>query len=181
MKPVVCFLCSLAVAFVVSFSGCGSDDDEYQEYSEAGKAEPRDDHHDHHAHSAPHGGQLVELGDHKYNLEFVFDAEGRKLTAYVLDAHAEKAVAIEEAEISFHLESGDEETMVTLQAAPQEGDAEGKSSRFEATGDALPASVKTNKDLKGHVHVTVAGEEFTGDIEDEHDHDHDHDHEHGKK
>lgn len=45
-----------------------------------------------HAHSAPHGGQLVELGDHHYNLELLLDADRGVMQAYVLDGHAENFV-----------------------------------------------------------------------------------------
>lgn len=52
------------------------------------------DSHGHHHHTAPHGGTLVELGDHQFNLEFVRDAATGTLTAYVLDGHAEKFIRI---------------------------------------------------------------------------------------
>jgi hypothetical protein len=42
-----------------------------------------------HGHVAPHGGVLVEIGDHQFNVEFVHDEETGKLSAYTLDAHAE--------------------------------------------------------------------------------------------
>jgi hypothetical protein len=50
--------------------------------------------HGHHHHTAPHGGTLVELGDHQFNLELVRDAATGTLTAYVLDGHAENFVRI---------------------------------------------------------------------------------------
>ena len=74
---------ALAGAMAVVVSGCGEHDDH------AG--------HDHgkgHAHTAPHGGTLVELGAHQGNVEFVRDAAGGKLTAYILDAHAENFVRV---------------------------------------------------------------------------------------
>lgn len=49
---------------------------------------------DSHAHEAPHGGALVELGEHFGFLEFVLDAGAGTLTAYVLDGGAEQAVRI---------------------------------------------------------------------------------------
>ncbi|MBE2216452.1 MAG: hypothetical protein IAE82_21455 [Opitutaceae bacterium] len=48
----------------------------------------------HHEHVAPHGGTLVAVGDHQFNLELVHDAEDGRLTAYVLDAHAENFVRL---------------------------------------------------------------------------------------
>lgn len=46
----------------------------------------------HHHHVAPHGGTLVEVGEHQFNLEFLFDAERGVLQAWLLDAHAENFV-----------------------------------------------------------------------------------------
>jgi hypothetical protein len=67
-----------------------------------------DDHHDHdhepgdhhhHAEKGPHGGALVAIGEDAAHLEFVLDAATGKLTAYVLDAAAEKAVPIKQANL----------------------------------------------------------------------------------
>ncbi|MEZ5990545.1 MAG: hypothetical protein R3F30_15825 [Planctomycetota bacterium] len=43
-----------------------------------------------HVHVAPHGGSLVEVGDHEANLEFVRDQEDGSLTVWVLGPHAQK-------------------------------------------------------------------------------------------
>lgn len=48
----------------------------------------------HHEHVAPHGGTLIVVGDHQFNLELVHDAEDGRLSAYVLDAHAENFVRL---------------------------------------------------------------------------------------
>src|SRR5690349_2906424 len=48
----------------------------------------------HHHHTAPHGGTLVELGEHAFNLELVRDEPTGALIAYVLDAHAENFVRL---------------------------------------------------------------------------------------
>ncbi len=45
-----------------------------------------------HQHAAPHGGMLVEVGDHQFNVELVHDAGTGTLTLYTLDAHAENFV-----------------------------------------------------------------------------------------
>ena len=50
--------------------------------------------HGHHQHTAPHGGTLIELGEHQFNLEFVRDAAAGTLTAYVLDGHAENFIRL---------------------------------------------------------------------------------------
>lgn len=50
--------------------------------------------HGHHEHVAPHGGTLVEVGEHAFNIEIVHHAEDGRLTAYILDAHAENFVRL---------------------------------------------------------------------------------------
>ena len=54
-----------------------------------------DDHSGHHVHTAPHGGQLVEIGKHGsgYNLELVLHEDGF-LKIYVLDSCAENFLRI---------------------------------------------------------------------------------------
>jgi hypothetical protein len=94
---------SLASALVVLCAACQG---ERQDLEAADSA-----HHDHH-HAAPHGGLLVEIGNHAANLEFVLDAEAGLLTAYVMDGCAENAVRIAQPAI---------ELSVTL--PPQNGQA----------------------------------------------------------
>jgi hypothetical protein len=50
--------------------------------------------HGHHEHVAPHGGLLVELGEHQFALELVHDQAAGTLTAYLLDGHAENFVRV---------------------------------------------------------------------------------------
>ena len=59
---------------------------------------------DGHAHTAPHGGVLVELGDHFGFLEVVLDPDAGSVTAYVLDAGAEQAVRVVQPSISLTIE-----------------------------------------------------------------------------
>jgi hypothetical protein len=47
-----------------------------------------------HLHEAPHGGSLVELGNHVASVEFVFESASGTVTAYVLDAHAQNPVRL---------------------------------------------------------------------------------------
>lgn len=88
-----------------------------------------------HQHEAPHGGTLVELGDHFANLELVLDASTGTLTAYVLDGHADQAIRLEQKEIVL---KGKSESF-TLQAvgSPLTGERPGDSSQFEVRSDSL--------------------------------------------
>ena len=85
----------LAVLLLCTFAGC-SKNSEYKDYSKApgGEAHAGHNHSHGHVHTAPHGGTLVELGNHAYNVELLRDPATGKLTAWILDAHAENFIRI---------------------------------------------------------------------------------------
>ncbi|MBX3439824.1 MAG: hypothetical protein KF861_20205 [Planctomycetaceae bacterium] len=161
----------LTSAVLLGLTGCGGGGgytavtDQDVEQAEA----HIDDHH-HHAHTAPHGGHLIELGDHQYVAEVVLEeAEGGRLVVYFLDAHAENAVAIPLEKIEFAVEGGEP---ITLAAEPQDGDAAGSSSRFSASGDSV--TVTDIEELHGGLTVEIQGTTYTGALSHSHDHDHAH-------
>lgn len=92
-----------------------------------------------HAHAAPHGGVLFEIGEHAYNLELVRDKSAGKLTAYLLDGHAENFVRIAAPSIELTAIAGGERRPLTLQAVanPATGETVGNTSQFEAQADWL--------------------------------------------
>jgi hypothetical protein len=47
-----------------------------------------------HAHTAPHGGTLIVFGDHVGHVELLLDSVTGRLTAYLLDGHAEHPVRL---------------------------------------------------------------------------------------
>ena len=69
---------------LIAFFGC--EDSSHNHQGEGGSK---------HVHVAPHGGQLVEVGEHGsgFNLELVHHFDGF-LQIYILDAHAENFVRI---------------------------------------------------------------------------------------
>lgn len=150
-------------------AGCaGGEDYETVTSEDADRAEAHADH-DHHHHEAPHGGHLIELGDHQYNAEILLEGEPKQLVVYVLDAHAENPVAIGSESITFAPEEGEP---ITLAAQPQEGDAEGKASKFVAAD----ATLTDLEEVHGRVQVSIDGTDYAGELS----HDHDHgEHEHG--
>lgn len=167
---------SSCLLFTALLIGCaGGDDYETVTSEDADRAEAHVDEH-HHSHEAPHGGHLIELGDHKYNAEVVLEAEPKQLVVFILDAHAENAVAIDAQTLSLSLDGAE---TISLEAQPQEGDANGQSSRFVAAGDAVEG-IGDLDDLHGSITVPIRGTEYTGSLS--HDHDHpgeEHNHDHG--
>ena len=92
-----------------------------------------------HSHQAPHGGTLVEVGEHAYNIELVRDPAAGKLTAYVLDGHAENFLRITAPAIDLVAFTGGEKRPLTLRAVanPATGETVGDTSQFEAQADWL--------------------------------------------
>ncbi len=137
-------------------------------YAEAEKAEAAHDEHEHH-HEGAHGGHVIELSDdHKVHGEFVIDAAAKVGRFYVTGEDLKTPV--EATAVMIHTEGdGGEEMEVPLEAV---GGGE-KASEFTIALDKLPSS--DIEQLHGHFHVTVGGEELSGDLS--HDHDHAHEHE----
>jgi hypothetical protein len=133
----------LGALFLATVSACGKKPDP----SGAG-----------HAHTAPHGGTLVELGDHAYSIELVRDLAAGKLTAYVLDGHAEKFVRIKSPTIDLIAMPGGKYTPLGLQAVanPTTGETVGDTSQFEAHADWL----KTTGGFAGIFTVEIRGTKF---------------------
>lgn len=132
------------------------------------------DHGDHgHASEGPHGGPLIELGNNEYHAEVVHDESAGSVTIYILDSAATKQVPIESAEISINAVHDGQPVQHKLPARPDEGDPEGKSSRF----------VSSDADLVSHLHeeeanaklvVSIKGKSYRGTVVHGHDHGHAH-------
>ena len=133
------FLPVLTLTMLV-FLGCSSNDSEYQEVTSADIKEPAEDHHDHPS-EGPHHGSLIELGNEEYHAELVHDDEAETVTIYILDGAAKNTVPIEATKIMVNLKHDGKPEQFQLTAAADEGDLEGKSSRF----------ISDDKELAGHL------------------------------
>ncbi|MFN7140159.1 MAG: hypothetical protein ACK4UN_12565 [Limisphaerales bacterium] len=110
-----------------------------------------------HAHpeTAPHGGTVVKLGKHAYNLEFVRDPDAGKFQVFVLDAHMEYVPA---AEKSFTLLAKLEGKEEKLTLEPVAGHGGNKSSVFEGSAE----WIKGAKKFEGTIpEITLNGKTFT--------------------
>ena len=114
--------------------------------------------HSAHVHVAPHGGNLVEIGDHAYNVELLRDPATGKLTAWILDAHAENFVRIASPAIEVVAMPGGKFTPLSLAAVanPATGETVGSTSQFEVQADWL----KTSGPFSGIVTVEIKGTVF---------------------
>jgi hypothetical protein len=149
----------LAVLLLCSFVGC-SKHSEHKDYSKApgGEAHAGHNHSHAHVHTAPHGGTLVELGDHAFNVELLRDPATGKLTAWILDAHAENFVRIASPAIEVVAMPGGKFTPLSLAAVanPATGETVGSTSQFEVQADWL----KTSGPFSGIVTVEIRGTKF---------------------
>src|SRR5688572_17247593 len=116
-----------------------------------------------HTHRAPHGGTLVEIGQHAYNLELVRDAAAGKLTAYVLDGHAENFIRITAPSFELIAITGGERKPLTMKAVANTatGETVGDTSQFEAQADWLKNTAEfpgmiTSIDIRGNTFTNVA-------------------------
>jgi len=102
-----------------------------------------------HVHKAPHGGTLLEVGAHAFNLEVVRDSAAGKLTVYVLDGHAENFVRIAARELQVTAYAGGERRVLALApvANPATGETVGNTSQFEAQADWLKQSGALNGEI----------------------------------
>jgi hypothetical protein len=103
----------------------------------------KSDHGHSHHHEAPNGGTLIALGDHFAHLELVLDKATGKLTGYVLDGEAEKALRIKQDGISIEARLGEGASAtsqsLTLNAVDNvlTGEKVGDTSQFEGTFGSL--------------------------------------------
>lgn len=132
-----------------------------------------------HTHTAPHGGTLIELGDHFANVEFVLDRASGQLTAYLLDAHAQRSIRIAQPTITLELRAvtpvptdagstaatrpdaavGEQPFTVELAAVanPLTGEQVGDTSEFRGTAPGL----KANSRFRGRIPIlNVKGAAF---------------------
>lgn len=109
---------------VVSFFavGCGESHDHHDHSS-----------HHHHVHTAPHGGILIELGHHQFNIELYANELEGKWSLYVLDAHAEQFLRIAMPKIEAVFETGTQKKDIKFLAVANEstGETVGDTAQFD--------------------------------------------------
>lgn len=135
-------------------------------------AKPKAEHAEHPEHG-PHNGELIELGKEEFHAELCHDEATEKVTIYLLDHEAKKAVAIPDADITLNLIAGGAPQQFKLPAVRQSDDPAGQSSKFELTEAKLCDGIRT-KGNKARLNVSIKGQPYLGEyvVEEEHAHDH---------
>ena len=115
-----------------------------------------------HVHEPLLGGQLMALGEHGsgYNLELLIDEKNR-LSVYILDAHAENFIRIEQGSLQVDLSDGNK-TSVILDAVADSatGETVGNTSHFQSKG-----TVENLLPLKGLIQMIEIGSKQYSAIE----------------
>ena len=160
-------LCHLtALSLIAAFAGCNSRDDEFKPVAENQPA-VEEEHHEHE--EGPHGGHIIDLGDHDYRAEIVM-AEDRALTIYLLQHDTDDPLAVDPAGASLALLVDEKPVTVELEPQPQESDPEGQSSVFVVAAENVPESITDEEALEGNLIVKVGDKQYTGAIEHHHEH-----------
>ncbi len=148
----------------VSIAGCASDEpaaDGRETASQQAPSASTSPESPGHHHVAPHGGALVELGEHAASIEFVFESASGTLTAYVLDAHAENPVRLSDGSLFVEIELEGNEEYIPLElrgvASSLTGESELDTSQFRGTEGALRGRDSFGGTIPA---VTVLGTEF---------------------
>lgn len=142
----------------------------HREFSDADNVTNTDPHDHHHEHG-PNGGHILELGEYHGEIAIT---DGRVLTLFVLGEDAKTPVPVADATAKVLLKVGEETKEIPLEAAPLEGETDGKTSRFTAAADALPAEIVDIEGVNGEVVLIVAGKEHKASASHDHHHDHAH-------
>jgi hypothetical protein len=115
-----------------------------------------------HAHAAPHGGSLIDVGNHAAQLELVLNPETGRLTAYMLDAHAEGPIRLAQPsiEVTVAPAGGALPVIVDLKPVASEltGETAGDSSQFTAEHAELKGVKQAGVLIKK---LEIRGREFT--------------------
>ena len=119
----------------------------------------------------PNGGHIVELGEEEFHAEVAMDKD-RKLTVYLLDEAVKAAKPVENGTLQIVTKIDAKDVTLDLVAAPLEGEADGKCSRFELAADKVPGAVMDIEGLTGDLTLKFGDKTLKTSLTEEHDHDH---------
>lgn len=162
MKNLRTLASGLAVVAALTLAwGCGGQRKPPLKSGAAGSKE------DHSHGEGPHGGTIADWGGGKLHVEVTVDHDKQEMTVYILASDAKKAVPIKakDGQIAARLTGvKDKETFeMVLQAVPQEGDPEGKSSRFVGKHE----KISVVQELEGTITGEDSGTPYTGKFKEE--------------
>lgn len=111
----------------------------------------------HEEHKAPHGGEILELGEEAAHVEVVHDAKAATLTLYVYGKDMDTPVAVEPPTILLASKDGPRELKPTALDA--------KAGATASTSWRLADPALSSDPIEGRVRVTVAGTAYQSPLE----------------
>ena len=169
-----------ALGFVIVAVGCSEEEDADTNAANTTSGTSGADTHteDDHAHPSegPHHGSLIEFGNEEYHGEFVarcgFDHDLHSRSG------ATEQVPVDAESITLNvIPDGEDPQQHELDAVADEGDPEGKSSRF-VLADPAVVELLDAEGTTAKVSVMIEGISYQGDLAHDHEgHDHEHSHE----
>jgi hypothetical protein len=162
------WLWMLAAAGTLSLTACTSEKAPapvaQQTTEDQGHDHEGHDHAGHEGHEhGPHEGELIELGAGKFHAELLHDHDTHTTTVYLLGEDAKTAMAIDATELTVNVVVDSKPQQFQLPAAPEAGDAEGKSSKFALTDEALCTALDA-AGAKARLNAVIEGDAYTGDV-----------------
>ena len=127
-------------------------------------ATPADPHAGHdHSSLGPHGGHILELGEEDYHAEWRFNNDSGKVTVYLLDAEAKKAVTTTAEAIKVQVTHGDDVSDYELPAINQSDDDPPTTSEFELVDTVMLELLKgVGHGIDATLKVVIEDKEYSG-------------------
>jgi hypothetical protein len=110
-----------------------------------------------HEHVAPHGGELLELGDEQGHVELKHDDEAGKITMYIYGSSTDKPISVEKPSVTVQQKDGN---AVELTLVAQDAKADGTAHTWMGEHAALKA-----EPLDGRVRLKIAGKQYQSPLE----------------
>jgi hypothetical protein len=151
----------LSSGLILGGLGCSGGSSDYKKTTELKKAPAVHEHHDHGA-KGPHGGSIVELGDEEFHGEVVLDHDTHTLRVFVMGKDAKTAAPTSAKEVTLTPEG---KTALVLKPVPQDGDGEGKSSRFELVDDDVIHALLDAKAIHGTLNLKINDTPYSGKVD----------------
>jgi hypothetical protein len=136
-----------SASLLLSVAACGND-------SPAKKAAPAAAHEEH---KAPHGGEILELGEEEAHIEVIHDPKAGTLTLYIYGKNLETPAAVAAPTILLATPAGPKELTPTALDA--------KTGQTTATSWTLNDALLKSDPLDGRVRVTINGKQFQTPLE----------------
>jgi hypothetical protein len=110
-----------------------------------------------HEHKAPHGGEVLELGNEEGHLEMIHDHDGGKVTVYVFSTGFDKPISVAKPTITIQQKDG---TSADVPLTAVEPKADGTAHQWKGEHAALKSDP-----WDGRIRLQIAGKNYQSPLE----------------